>query len=67
MPQLWGSSLLVHGGNNVLMWQVSAIAEIKTEKDHKVTQKVEDYKVLADAKEQGKEAITAVKAWITQD
>ena len=37
------------------------------EKDREAAQKAEDHKVLADAKEQGKEAITAVKAQIAQD
>jgi hypothetical protein len=37
------------------------------EKDCKVAQKAEDRKALADAKEQGKEVFTAVKAHITQD
>ena len=37
------------------------------EKDREAAQKAEDCKALADAKEQGKEAIAAVKAWIAQD
>ena len=37
------------------------------EKDREAAQKVEDCKALADAKEQGKEAITAVKAQFAQD
>jgi hypothetical protein len=37
------------------------------EKDHEAAQKAEDRKALADAKEQGKEAVAAVKAWIAQD
>jgi hypothetical protein len=37
------------------------------EKDHEVAQKAEDHKALTDAKEQGKEAVAAVKAWIAQD
>ncbi len=67
MPQLWGSSLLAHGGNEVLLRQVSSIAEIKVEKDCEAARKAEDHKALADAKEQGKEAVAAIKAWITQD
>ena len=67
VPQLWASSLLVHGGNDVLMRRVSLIAKIEAEKDREAAQKAEDCKVLVDAKEQGKEAIAAVKAWIAQD
>jgi hypothetical protein len=37
------------------------------EKDHEAARKAEDCKALADAKEQGKEAIAAVKAQIAQD
>jgi hypothetical protein len=59
--------LLVHGGNDVLMRRVSLIAKIEAEKDREAAQKAEDCKVLVDAKEQGKEAIAAVKAWIAQD
>ena len=58
---------MVYGGNDVLTQQVSLIAELEVEKDREAARKVEDRKVLADAKEQGKEAVAAVKAWITQD
>ena len=34
------------------------------EKDCEAAQKAEDRKALADAKEQGKKAVAAVKAWI---
>jgi len=67
VPQLWGSSLLVHGGNEALTRQVSSIAETEMEKNCEAAQKAEEHKVLADAKEQGKEAIAAVKARIAQD
>ena len=67
VPQLWGSSLSAHGGNDILMRQVSSIAEIEMEKDHEAALKAEDRKVLTDAKEQGKEALAAVKAHIAQD
>jgi hypothetical protein len=67
VPQLWASSLLVHGGNNVLTQRVSSIAEIEAEKDCEAAQKVEDRKAFADAKEHGKEAVAAVKAQIAQD
>jgi hypothetical protein len=67
VPQLWGSSLSAHGGNDILTRRVTSIAKIEMEKDHKAARKAEDRKVLADAKEQGKEALAAVKARITQD
>jgi hypothetical protein len=67
VPQLWASSLLVHGGNDVLTRRVSSIAEIEAEKDREAARKVEDRKALADAKEHGKEAVAAVKARIAQD
>ena len=67
VPQLWASSLSVYGGNDVLTRRVSSIAELEVEKDCEAARKAEDHKALADAKEQGKEAIAAVKAWITQD
>jgi len=41
VPQLWGSSLLAHGGNEALTRQVSSIAETEMEKNHKAAQKVE--------------------------
>ncbi len=49
------------------MQQVSSIAKIEAEKDCEAAQKAEDHKALADAEEQGKEAVTAVKARIAQD
>jgi hypothetical protein len=67
VPQLWGSSLLAHGGNEVLTRRVSSIAELEAEKDCEAARKVEDCKALADAKEQGKDAVAAVKAQIMQD
>ena len=67
VPQLWGSSLSAHGGNDILMRRVTSIAEIEMEKDREAARKAEDRKALADAKEQGKEAIAAVKAQIAQD
>ena len=67
MPHLGASSLSVYGGNDVLTQQVSLIAELKVEKDYEAARKVEDRKVLVDAKEQGKETVAAVKARITQD
>jgi len=59
--------LLAHGGNEVLTRRVSSIAELKVEKDREAARKVEDRKALADAKEQGKDAVAAVKARIVQD
>ena len=67
VPQLWGSSLSAHGGNDILTRRVTSIAEIEMEKDREAARKAEDCKALADAKEQGKEALAAVKARIAQD
>jgi hypothetical protein len=67
VPQLWGSSLSAHSGNDTLTQRVTSIAEIEMEKDREAARKAEDRKALADTKEQGKEAVAAVKAWIAQD
>jgi hypothetical protein len=67
VPQLWASCLSAHGGNEVLTRRVFSIAETEMEKDREAARKAEDRKALADAKEQGKEAVAAVKAQITQD
>jgi hypothetical protein len=64
VPQLWSTSFLSCGGNELQTRRVSSIAQIEAEKEHKANQKAEDRRALEEAKAQEKEAYTVAKAQI---
>jgi len=51
----------------VVSCQVSTIAEIKAEKQHKDAQKASERVALAEAKKMGKEAVATVKTQLAQE
>jgi hypothetical protein len=69
VPGLGGDSsrILKHGGNSASTRRLISIAAIEEEKDHQASQWVEDQRMLAEARAQGKEAHTAAKARIAQE
>jgi hypothetical protein len=66
IPQLWSTCLLLHSSSEVLACQVSLITDAESEKVCKAAQKAEDHLAIKAAKAQGKEALIAIQACISQ-